>query len=73
MQSLTSVADKRLGRPWAPRHSLLPGLFLTSTTAAVAFELRNLSGLTILSPLIIAIVLYAKGESAAETGGPKDG
>jgi len=57
MQSLTSVADKRLGRPWAPRHSLLPGLFLTSTTAAVAFELRNLSGLTILSPLIIAIVL----------------
>jgi uncharacterized integral membrane protein (TIGR00698 family) len=57
MQSLTLVADNRSARRWAPGQRLLPGLFLTFTIAAVAFELRNLSGITVLSPLIIAIVL----------------
>jgi uncharacterized integral membrane protein (TIGR00698 family) len=37
--------------------SLLPGLFLTFTIAGAAFELRNLTGIAALSPLIIAIVL----------------
>jgi uncharacterized integral membrane protein (TIGR00698 family) len=36
---------------------MLPGLFLTFTIAAAALELRNLSGITVLSSLIIAIVL----------------
>jgi uncharacterized integral membrane protein (TIGR00698 family) len=57
MQSLTLAADNRSARRWAPGQRLLPGLLLTFTIAAVAFELRNLSGITVLSPLIIAIVL----------------
>jgi uncharacterized integral membrane protein (TIGR00698 family) len=51
-----SVAN-RWGWRRAPTSNLLPGLFLTSTIAAAAFEIRNLSGITVFSPLIIAIVL----------------
>ena len=40
-----------------PGRDLAPGLLLTATIATTAFELRNLSGITALSPLIIAIVL----------------
>lgn len=50
------AVNRRSGRPRALRHSLLPGLSLTFTIAAVAFELRDLSRITLLSPLIIAIV-----------------
>jgi uncharacterized integral membrane protein (TIGR00698 family) len=57
MQSLTLAADNHSARRWAPGQRLLPGLVLTFTIAAVAFELRNLLGITVLSPLIIAIVL----------------
>jgi uncharacterized integral membrane protein (TIGR00698 family) len=42
---------------WLSGRSLVPGLFLTATIAATAFGLRNLSGITALSPLIVAIVL----------------
>ena len=48
---------ERSSARWLAGHSLLPGLFLTTTIAAAAFEFRNLSGITGLSPLIIAIVL----------------
>jgi uncharacterized integral membrane protein (TIGR00698 family) len=57
MPSLTLAADNRSAGHWAPGQRLIPGLLLTFTFAAVAFELRNLSGITALSPLIIAIVL----------------
>jgi uncharacterized integral membrane protein (TIGR00698 family) len=57
MQSLTLAADNRSARPWSAGQRLLPGLFLTITLAAVGFELRNLVGITALSPLIMAIVL----------------
>ena len=57
MQSLTSVVVNPSQTSWASGQSRLPGLVLTFTVAAVAFELRNLSGITALSPLIIAIVL----------------
>jgi len=40
-----------------PGRDLAPGLLLTATVATTAFELRNLCGITVLSPLIIAIVL----------------
>jgi uncharacterized integral membrane protein (TIGR00698 family) len=57
MQTLTlsSLAPSSI-RQLSGRH-LMPGLFLTATIAAAAFELRTLSGITALSPLIIAIVL----------------
>ena len=51
-----AVSD-RAGRRRTSWQGLLPGLLLTFTIAAAAFELRNLSGVTVLSPLIIAIVL----------------
>lgn len=57
MQSLTLTADHRSAGRWVPGQRLLPGLLLTFAIAAVAFELRNLSGITALSPLIVAIVL----------------
>jgi uncharacterized integral membrane protein (TIGR00698 family) len=57
MQSLTSAVANRADPVRASGCGLLPGLFLTVTIAAAAFELRNLSGITALSPLIIAIVL----------------
>jgi uncharacterized integral membrane protein (TIGR00698 family) len=57
MQTLTIGVPDRLSRRWASGRRLLPGLFLTLTIAAAAFELRNLSGIAALSPLIIAIVL----------------
>ena len=57
MQSLTLTFSRRSGRQRALWNHLLPGLFLTFTIAAAAFELRNLLGITALSPLIIAIVL----------------
>jgi uncharacterized integral membrane protein (TIGR00698 family) len=46
-------------RGWrrASTSNLLPGLILTFTIAATAFEIRHLSGITALSPLIIAIGL----------------
>jgi uncharacterized integral membrane protein (TIGR00698 family) len=46
-----------VGRRAASRHGLLRGLLLAFTIAAVAFELRSLSRMTALSPLVIAIVL----------------
>jgi uncharacterized integral membrane protein (TIGR00698 family) len=53
---ILSVANRWVwGR--AATSKLLPGLFLTFTIAAAAFEIRNLSGIAGLSPLIIAIVL----------------
>src|SRR5262245_26916274 len=57
MQSLTLAADNRSAGYWSAGQRLLPGLFVTFALAAVAFELRNLVGITTLSPLIIAIVL----------------
>jgi uncharacterized integral membrane protein (TIGR00698 family) len=57
VQSPTSTVPDRAGGRGASRRGLLPGLFLTFTIAAAAFELRNLSGIGVLSPLIIAIVL----------------
>jgi uncharacterized integral membrane protein (TIGR00698 family) len=57
MQSLTFAADNRSVRYWAAGQRLLPGLLFAFTLAAVAFELRNLLGVTALSPLIVAIVL----------------
>ena len=42
---------------WRSGSSLVPGLFLSITIATAAFVLRSLSGITALSPLIIAIVL----------------
>jgi uncharacterized integral membrane protein (TIGR00698 family) len=57
MQSLTLTFSRRSGWQRASRDHLLPGLFLTFTIAAFAFELRSLSGIAALSPLIIAIVL----------------
>src|SRR6516165_2451693 len=57
MQSLTLAVDNRSVRYWASGQRLLPGLLFAFTLAAVAFELRNLLGITALSPLIIAIVL----------------
>ena len=57
MQSLTLADSNRAGRRWAAGRSLLSGLTFSFTIAAAAFELRNLSGVTVLSPLIIAIVL----------------
>ena len=55
MQSLTLAADNRSVRYWASGQRLLPGLLFAFTLAAVAFELRNLLGVTALSPLIVAI------------------
>ena len=57
MQTLTSSAPDPSSTRTLPGHSLVPGLLLTGTIAAAAFELRNLSGIAALSPLIIAIVL----------------
>jgi len=57
MQNLTLTAENHSARRWAPGQRLLPGLLLTFALAAAAFELRNLLGITALSPLIIAIVL----------------
>jgi uncharacterized integral membrane protein (TIGR00698 family) len=57
MQSLTLTFPRRSGWQRVSGNRLLPGLFLTLTIAGAAFELRNLSGITALSPLIIAIVL----------------
>jgi uncharacterized integral membrane protein (TIGR00698 family) len=44
-------------RRWSAEQSLLPGLLLTCTIAAIAFELRALTGIATLSPLIIAVSL----------------
>jgi uncharacterized integral membrane protein (TIGR00698 family) len=57
MQSLTLAADNRSAGCWSAGQRLLPDLFVTFALAAVAFELRNLVGITTLSPLIIAIAL----------------
>jgi uncharacterized integral membrane protein (TIGR00698 family) len=57
MQTLTSAALEPSRTRWLPGRSLMPGLLLTATIGATAFELRNLCGITALSPLIVAIVL----------------
>ena len=57
MQTLTSSELDPSSTRTLSGHSLVPGLLLTGTIAAAAFELRNLSGIAALSPLIIAIVL----------------
>jgi uncharacterized integral membrane protein (TIGR00698 family) len=57
MQTLTSSALDPSSARSLPGHSLVPGILLTGTIAAAAFELRNFSGIAALSPLIIAIVL----------------
>ena len=59
---------------WLPGRVLVPGMFLTAAIAAAAFELRQLSGITALSPLIIAIVLgMALRNSAGVPAGFKPG
>src|SRR5215469_18276745 len=57
MQSLMLAGNFRPAKYLIPGQRLLPGLLLTFILAAVEFELRNLLGITALSPLIIAIVL----------------
>jgi uncharacterized integral membrane protein (TIGR00698 family) len=57
MQGLTLATGNHSARHWASGQGLVPGLVLTFTLAAAAFELRNLLGIAALSPLIIAIVL----------------
>ena len=67
MQGLTLAADNRSSRRPAPGLRLLPGLLLAFALAAAAFELRNLLGITALSPLIIAIVLGMAFHNAVGT------
>ena len=55
MQTLSIRVLDRWSIRWAPARNLLPGLSLTTTIGAAAFELLNLSGLAVLSPLIAAI------------------
>jgi uncharacterized integral membrane protein (TIGR00698 family) len=57
MQTLASSVLAPSSTRWLSGRRLVPGLFLTATIAAAAFGLRNLSGITALSPLIVAIVL----------------
>ena len=57
MHTLTAGALDRSSAPWVTGRRLLPGLLLTVTIATAAFELRNLSRVAAMSPLIIAIVL----------------
>jgi uncharacterized integral membrane protein (TIGR00698 family) len=57
VQSLILAVANRWGWRRAATSNPLPGLFLTFTIAAAALEIRNLSRITMLSPLIIAIVL----------------
>ena len=57
MQTFASSVLAPSSTRWLSGRSSVPGLFLTATIAAAAFGLRNLSGITPLSPLIVAIVL----------------
>jgi uncharacterized integral membrane protein (TIGR00698 family) len=57
MQTFASSVLAPSNTRWLSGRSSVPGLFLTATIAAAAFGLRNLSGITTLSPLIVAIVL----------------
>jgi len=57
MQTFASSVLAPSSTRWLSGRSSVPGLFLTATIAAAAFGLRNLSGITALSPLIVAIVL----------------
>jgi uncharacterized integral membrane protein (TIGR00698 family) len=57
VQSLILAVANRWSWLGAATRNLLPGLFLTFTIAAAALGIRNLLGITVLSPLIIAIVL----------------
>jgi uncharacterized integral membrane protein (TIGR00698 family) len=57
VQSFLLAAANRWGWRRAVTSNLLPGLLLTFTTAIAALAIRNLSGITALSPLIVAIVL----------------
>jgi uncharacterized integral membrane protein (TIGR00698 family) len=69
VQSLPLAVSSRAFRHWASWQSLVPGLLLTFTIAAAAFALRNLSGITALSPLIVAIVLGMALHNAVGTPG----
>ena len=55
----TPVADvQATGRPKAsPFHSLIPGLVLTGVVAGLAFALRELPGVAVFSPMILAIII----------------
>jgi uncharacterized integral membrane protein (TIGR00698 family) len=55
--NLLLASANRWGWRQAATSNLLPGLCLTFTIAVVALAIRNLSGITALSPLIVAIVL----------------
>jgi uncharacterized integral membrane protein (TIGR00698 family) len=57
MQTLTSIAPVPSSARWLSGHSPVPGLLFTATIAGAAFGLRNLAGITAVSPLIIAIGL----------------
>jgi len=57
MQPSTLGALHRSSARWLTGRRLLPGLFLTFAIATAAFELRNLTGIAAVSPLIIAIIL----------------
>jgi uncharacterized integral membrane protein (TIGR00698 family) len=57
MQTLTSSVLGASSTRWLSGWGLVPGLLLTVTIAAAAFGLQNLSGITALSPLILAILL----------------
>lgn len=52
----SAKATRRTGG-WSEHARLLSGLALTATIAALAFALRHLPGLTVFSPMILAIVI----------------
>jgi hypothetical protein len=55
MQTLTIGVLDRSNTRMVSACNLLPGLFLTTTIAAAAYEVRNLPGVAALGPLIVAI------------------
>ncbi|TWF54836.1 YeiH family protein [Neorhizobium alkalisoli] len=60
MKSIDSDTQQRLGLnqlSGLQAGHLLPGLLLTGAIAAMAFGLRGLTGITVLSPLILSIVI----------------
>jgi uncharacterized integral membrane protein (TIGR00698 family) len=57
VQSLILAVASHWGWRQPAASRLLPGLCFAFTIAATAFAIRNLAGITVLSPLIIAIVL----------------
>jgi uncharacterized integral membrane protein (TIGR00698 family) len=57
MQTMILGVPRRPSAGTQSSRSVLPGLILTSALAVGAFALRDVSGITALSPLIIAILL----------------